>query len=1741
MSLEEDDRLDHVVVGYSERSVDTFPTSEGTTSKSAIVGPIGEEAVAVVCCFSGSADRATCRIAVYSNEDGPNKVVHAVTVKLPSEALVDARVTHMASQVDSRSGGVTFCLLTSTSVLLSLYVPPRSSRSDPVWTNRLASVSQRVTTVAGLTGPATSLTLLGPGWAAIGCADGNVTLAWLSGCENGLETPSLCEKNLGLVAKKSVWSKMTGLFRSSRTPTTLSAAVVGLVPLPNQELLSVTADGCCRRWSEPLTGYAGIPPASEANLEVFGGIVVSNFDGDELPGSVAVGRQDLTGGWVVSMLYVDEDESITEGPSIDVPLQAGSEIVHLCIGNEQLVVIARSPEGETEILVGDISPEDGGDGALAGFTACATVYQQRRRKLELARGVGLADLEDLRAAYEGNEKSEICSLLPSPPCPLFYVADGCTASISSREFVASWWAWTLTSLGVEEAPEALYVKLAGEKSPQAAHSMGRNLLVGMGDAIDEPRSAVGVIGDTFVVSAPNSVSVLNPIDDIFTESVLRFGMGHTLACGGAEDLLLADREASDVQKLCSAALMAGACTIKDSISMVLAATGEIGEVVEGCAKSLRLDDTSFRMVMDASNQIGHLKEAARELRELIRTSKNVPNEILAGVAVWTSWALSIDSGCGVTVLEEIRALRDEVLQRLPASLLLELAADTFFPSSEGQTKQELLKQLVEYPVNAKEVLVPLAVLLHLDEGGEDYVKARCILADPDNCTSERFAYVLDLLKGVCVHGSLPTLFSSIGDSLPQHCTKICCQAGFFEAEIAFAKLQGVDPSDLFDRALELRDWDTCLEALAQEGPGTSQRMLAMTREVERCGALGWLMKVKTGDKTSTASATAGKLLDVVVASARPESLRELQQLWGVITKSADRQHAARLALRGYLDNGGSLATPEPAVGLVAADCTTPFGELPVELRQPELYDLPEITEPEVVLSTLDRLQSQKRCLLLAKASLKRMKSPQGVFIALRKDEDAQQGARFLFVDLAWVQLRIAYTSLYYAVVELTRVSIGAVDAWRLCRIGSSLGLLKPAVELARLAGFDEWSSCYLPFVELIRRAEAPALSREDGQPSLMKYAYTRFDSAAPLQCDGNVTEALWTTLLLSAEANRNVLSHVLVYLLRVEKSAVPERLVDQLNNLDWLTLLRVYMVTDQLEEAAELAVQSIDDWEPQSSNSPLDLALILQLMEAVDAAVENGDGYLVPQRDALADALEGLRDELRVADERANAVQLQNRDDMLSNKTEETNIFSSAIQVLVDWATLSLYCRQWFMTAEGHDESFARTEEAPRLMIDCLHRQFISADLCLMLTTYIVQSLLFVAFAGAPGSAIYRLWSLGPHGTCKHTTVNSGKPLCTTSVGAQSFGYVTVSDDTKYFYALINADDRADNTPTFVFLPGGPGTSATGLPLTMMGPCYISRDGKTLNTNEYSWTKKANGIFIDAPGGTGFSTGRYEANMDKFVDNMWGYSSSKSDYMTLLEIIKREPHVKDNLRLVGFSFDGSTATLLAKKIVSLKGENKINLKMLLILSGSMGPLDMYRGAVEMAKKRKLLSSDVIGKMTTDGYTCAERLKRCQPTSSRPYPDPGGDCHLSPPGEYLNRRDVQDAMGTHKYWIPNDPQVFSAFERYGAYDTTAVVSELLDSGLQVRVVNGDQDFVCNTIGAYYWTTNLKGRADYGRILAAVKPKTLKFKRGGPLGTIRKAAYPSGGSLALIEVLNGGHVFTLNKPLEMQQAIEQFFAE
>ncbi|EER09662.1 hypothetical protein Pmar_PMAR008801 [Perkinsus marinus ATCC 50983] len=103
----------------------------------------------------------------------------------------------------------------------------------------------------------------------------------------------------------------------------------------------------------------------------------------------------------------------------------------------------------------------------------------------------------------------------------------------------------------------------------------------------------------------------------------------------------------------------------------------------------------------------------------------------------------------------------------------------------------------------------------------------------------------------------------------------------------------------------------------------------------------------------------------------------------------------------------------------------------------------------------------------------------------------------------------------------------------------------------------------------------------------------------------------------------------------------------------------------------------------------------------------------------------------------------------------------------------------------------------------------------------------------------------------------------------------------RYYYAALEAESDPKTAPTFLFFPGGFGSSGVAYALSR-GPCILlpgsNKPGLNLSEesvyiasdtrSRYSWSRKANSIWIDAPGPTGFSLGPIEKDLGAFVENM---------------------------------------------------------------------------------------------------------------------------------------------------------------------------------------------------------------------------------------------------------------------------------
>ncbi|KAF4657342.1 hypothetical protein FOL47_008479 [Perkinsus chesapeaki] len=414
-----------------------------------------------------------------------------------------------------------------------------------------------------------------------------------------------------------------------------------------------------------------------------------------------------------------------------------------------------------------------------------------------------------------------------------------------------------------------------------------------------------------------------------------------------------------------------------------------------------------------------------------------------------------------------------------------------------------------------------------------------------------------------------------------------------------------------------------------------------------------------------------------------------------------------------------------------------------------------------------------------------------------------------------------------------------------------------------------------------------------------------------------------------------------------------------------------------------------------------------------------------------------------------------------------------------------------------------------------------------------------------------------------YASVNGSGVFCPSSVGKQYFGYKQVTGTNKYFYATIEADQSPEKAPTFLYLPGGPGQSSIGTIVTDIGPCTLKSDGKTLQANPFSWTRTANGIWIDAPGNTGFSAGPTETTVTNWVNDL---------FLAFTEILKERPSLNTEIYLMGASADASSVSMLMQIIDSRAA---INVKGILIMSGMMGPLNIYRGSIEMAGKRRLVSAAALQKMVQLFSKCKAAVQSCQPATAGGEPNPDAcqkatevcnsatvpfvedaghsiyDLRVKPgeeskyfktrpgnPGTFLNLPNIQRQLGVSKKWVELNQDVFAALVKYASYNTTFSVTNALDNGIKVLVIAGDQDYTTNAGGALGWMTRLSGRsAQYGAVLAAAKDEPIKVG-SEVFGMMKSGKFPNKATFTYIKVNNAGHMLVQNQPTGMLQVMQMF---
>jgi len=334
-------------------------------------------------------------------------------------------------------------------------------------------------------------------------------------------------------------------------------------------------------------------------------------------------------------------------------------------------------------------------------------------------------------------------------------------------------------------------------------------------------------------------------------------------------------------------------------------------------------------------------------------------------------------------------------------------------------------------------------------------------------------------------------------------------------------------------------------------------------------------------------------------------------------------------------------------------------------------------------------------------------------------------------------------------------------------------------------------------------------------------------------------------------------------------------------------------------------------------------------------------------------------------------------------------------------------------------------------------------------------------------------------------------------------GYVTVDAAVgrALFYWLIEAAvPNPSAAPLVLWLNGGPGCSSVGYGASEeVGAFRINPDGTSLFLNPYSWNKRANILFLDAPAGVGYS---YSNTSSDLVtgDNKTAHDS----YTFLVNWLERFPQYKRrDFYIAGESYAGHYVPQLSQLVHrNNKGIKKpiLNFKGFMVGNAVIDDYHDFVGTFEYWWTHGLISDDTYQKLqlacdfdsaahaseacnqifevayeeqgTIDAYsiytpTCKKNSsslhKRRLMKGHRPWLLRGYDpCTEGYSTKYYNLPQVQKAFRANVTGIPyawaGCSDVLSENWKDSPKSMLPIYRELIAAGLRIWVFSGDADAV-----------------------------------------------------------------------------------
>jgi len=377
--------------------------------------------------------------------------------------------------------------------------------------------------------------------------------------------------------------------------------------------------------------------------------------------------------------------------------------------------------------------------------------------------------------------------------------------------------------------------------------------------------------------------------------------------------------------------------------------------------------------------------------------------------------------------------------------------------------------------------------------------------------------------------------------------------------------------------------------------------------------------------------------------------------------------------------------------------------------------------------------------------------------------------------------------------------------------------------------------------------------------------------------------------------------------------------------------------------------------------------------------------------------------------------------------------------------------------------------------------------------------------------------------------------------GHPSYTTANSTYQVEYFSWWFEPQSGVKTAPLVLWLTGGPGCSSELALAFENGPFTVNSD-LSIKPNPYSWNKDSYLLYVDQPGGTGFSTvgnpKGYVVNEDQVAIDMINF---------LTNLFKKEPILgQQDLFIIGESYAGHYVPAICAAIA--QGNAKFNLKGCAVGNGfidpvvqtvSFGPFLHTNGKITQSQLQQVQSGvpqcqqDVAnGDWTSAFNDCGAVLNNALAACSQTQ---GSQCNVynykAPCNgplcydftniiSFFNDASVQSMLGVNVQWQTCDSTAYfhleSDFDKGYQQDLPIIMA----AGIPVTIYNGELDIICNAFGEYAVVNSLKWPGSAGFISAKNETWTVNGQAAGN--------YRHHQTLTYVQVANAGHMVPHDQP-------------